>query len=119
MSNLVIDVEGMNTYADFDVIEVVDGGGSYLALLGIGWANDTMVVINFKKWMMTFENHDIGVIAPMDPNEGHKYIETVKDEVVRGWDHAYKVLEDYIHPTNNGKLGWCSTSSASSDSDNA
>ena len=56
VSNLVIDVEGMKTYVDFDVIEVVDGGGSYLVLLGIGWANDSMVVINFKKRMMTFEN---------------------------------------------------------------
>ena len=39
-SNLVVNVEGMNIYANFDVIEVVDGGGSYPALLGIGWAND-------------------------------------------------------------------------------
>ena len=70
MSNLVVDVEGMKTYADFDVLEVVEGGGSYLALLGIGWANDSMAVINFKKWMMTFENQDIRVISPMDPNEG-------------------------------------------------
>ena len=55
VSNLVIDVEGMNTYVYFDVIEVVDGGGSYPTLLGIGWANDSMVVINLKKRMMTFE----------------------------------------------------------------
>ena len=41
MSNLVVDVEGMKTYADFDVIEGVDGGGSYPALLGVGWANDS------------------------------------------------------------------------------
>ena len=57
----------MNTYADFDVIEVVNGGGSYPTLLGIGWANDSMVVINFKKWVMTFKNQNIRVIAPMDP----------------------------------------------------
>ena len=57
----------MKTYADFDVIEVVDGGGSYPALLGIGWANDSMAVINFKKRVMTFENQHIRVIAPMEP----------------------------------------------------
>ena len=34
--NLVVDVEGMRTHADFDVIEVVNREGSYLALLGIG-----------------------------------------------------------------------------------
>ena len=70
MSNLILDVEGMKTYYNFDVIEVVDDGGSYTLLLGIGWANDSMEVINFKKQMMTFENQDIRVIAPMDPNEG-------------------------------------------------
>ena len=91
MLNLVVDVEGMNTYIDFDVIEVVDGGGSYPSLWGIEWDNDSMAVINFKKWMMTFENQDIKFISPMDPNEGKRYIELVKDEVFRGWDHAYNI----------------------------
>ena len=117
MSNLVVDIEGMKTYADFDVIEVVDGGGSYPSLLGIGWANDIIEVINFKKRMMTFENQDIRVIAPMDPSEGRRYIEPSKDEVVRGWDHAFNISEYYIHPTANGELGRSSASSVSSDSD--
>ena len=56
VSNLVVDVEGITTYADFDVIEVAEDGGSYPALIGIGWDNDSMVVINFKKWVMPFEN---------------------------------------------------------------
>ena len=107
----------MKTYVDFDVIEVVDGGGSYPALVGIGYANYSMVVINFKKWVMTFKNQDIRVISPMDPQEGCRYIEPIKDEDGRGWDHAYNISEGYIHPTADGKLGWCSASSASSDSD--
>ena len=44
----------MKTYADFDVIDGVDDGGSYLTLLEIGWANDSLAVINFKKCVMTF-----------------------------------------------------------------
>ena len=56
VTNLVVDVEGMRTHADFDVIEVVNGEGSYPMLLGIGWANDSMVMINFKKRMMTFDS---------------------------------------------------------------
>ena len=67
VSNLVVDVKGMKTYVDFNVIEVVDGGGSYPMLLGIGWDNDSMAVINFKKWVMTFKNQDVRVISPMDP----------------------------------------------------
>ena len=115
VSNLVVDVKGMKTYADFDVIEVVNGEGSYPILMGIGWANDSMAVINFKKRMMTFENQDIRVIAPMDLNEGRRYIEPVKDKVVRGWNHAYNIFKDYIHPTTNEELGWCNASSDSED----
>ena len=68
VSNLDIDVEGMRIHANFDIIEVVNGEFSYLSLLGVGWANDTMAVINFKKRMMTFENQNIRVITPMDPD---------------------------------------------------
>ena len=49
VSNLVVNIEGMNMHAGFYVIEVVKYGGSYPTLLGIGWDNDSMVVINFKK----------------------------------------------------------------------
>ena len=55
----------------------------------------------------------------MDPNEGRQYIEHVKDEVVRGWDHVYNIYEEYIHPSDDEELGWCSASSASSDSNDA
>ena len=117
--HLAVEVEGMKTYADFDVIEVVDGGGSYLGLPGIGWGTNSMVVINFKKRVMTFKNQDIRVIAPMDPNEGQRYIEPSKDEVVRGWDHAYNISEDCIHLNVDGELGWCNAIFVYSDSNDA
>ena len=56
VSNLVVDIEGMRTHIEFDDIEVVEDVHSYPALLGIGWDNDSMVVINFKKRVMMFEN---------------------------------------------------------------
>ena len=31
------------------------------------------------------------VTALMDPNERIRYVEPMKDEVVRGWDHAYNI----------------------------
>ena len=68
---------------------------------------------------MAFENQDVRVIAPMDPQEGRRYIEPVTDEVGRSWDHAYNIYEDYIHPTVNGELGWHSDSSSSSNSEDA
>ena len=53
----------------------------------------------------------------MDPTKGRRYIEPVKDEVAKGWEHVYNISEDYIHPTAEGEVGWRSASSASSDSD--
>ena len=70
VSNLVVDVEGMRTRADFDIIEVVNGEELYPALPGVGWANNSMIVINFKKRIMTFENQYIRVVMPIDPDEG-------------------------------------------------
>ena len=78
-----------------------------------------MEVINFKKRMMTFENQDIIFIAPMDPNEGRRYIEPMKDKFVRGWDHAYNISEDYIHPIFYGEIDWHSAISMSSDFEDA
>ena len=114
-----VDIEGMRTHADFDVIEVVEDGGSYPALLGIGWDNDSMEIINFKKRVMTFEKQDVRVISPMDPQEGRWYIEPIRDEAGRSWDHAYIISEDYIHLTVDGELGWHSDISVSFDSDDA
>ena len=38
---------------------------------------------------------------------------------MRSWDHSHNIFEDYIHPTVDGKLGWCTTSYVSSDSEDA
>ena len=48
VSNLVVNIEGMKTHVEFDVIEVFEDGGYYPTLLWIGWDNYSMVVINFK-----------------------------------------------------------------------
>ena len=55
----------------------------------------------------------------MDPQEGYRYIEHLRDEAGRSWDHAYNISEDYIHPTIDGEIVWRSTSSTSSDSEDA
>ena len=41
-----------------------------LALLWVGWSNDSMAFINIKKQMINFKNQDIRVIVPTDPDEG-------------------------------------------------
>ena len=47
--------------------------------LGIGWAIKNLAMVNFKNRVMTFENHKIRVITPLDPSEGRRYVEPGKE----------------------------------------
>ena len=68
-----IDIDGVNTLADFEVIEIIDDNNPYPALLGIEWEIENATVINLKKRQMTFEGKDLRVIVPMDPSQGERY----------------------------------------------
>ena len=75
-----IDIDGVSTLADFEVIEIIDDSNPYPALLGIEWAIANAAVINLKKRQMTFEGKGLRVIIPLDPSQGKRYTETFKDE---------------------------------------
>ena len=45
--HLPVEVEGLKIYVEFDVIEIVNEISSYPTLLGIGWENENLAVINF------------------------------------------------------------------------
>ena len=47
--NLQIDIDGVSTFADFEVIEILDDSNPYPALLGIEWEMENAVVIDLKK----------------------------------------------------------------------
>ena len=56
---------------------------------------------------MMFENNGTRVIVPLDPTEGERYTEPVRDE--EEVDHIYKLTtqnEDWINPTVDGVLLW-------------
>ena len=55
MQGVTVDIEGVSTQTDFEVIEIVDHNNPYLVLLGIDWATDMNGVINLKKRKMIFE----------------------------------------------------------------
>ena len=93
-------------YATFNVIDIVNDTSPYPTLLGIYWAMENLTVINLKKMIIKFENHDMRVIAPLDPLEGKRYVETIKDEAMGGWDNAYNLSKDYINTIYNGDFGW-------------
>jgi hypothetical protein len=55
LKGVTIDLDGVRTMADFEVIEIVDDTTSYPSLLGLDWAFDKHAIINLKTRKMTFE----------------------------------------------------------------
>jgi hypothetical protein len=55
LENVEIDVVGVNTIADFEVIEIMGDKDPYPKLLGIDWAYENYAVIDLKKDTMKFE----------------------------------------------------------------
>jgi hypothetical protein len=92
-------------------------------LLGIDWAFNNSTVVDLKKRRMTFEKYGLRVISPLDPDEGQRYTDPIREE-----DRAYELeniyklttrQHDYINPMANGNLSWRSDNACSSDSEEA
>ena len=59
LSQVLVEIYGVHSFADFEVIEIIGYSKPYPALLGIDWEIDNMVVIDLKKRKMTFEDNQI------------------------------------------------------------
>jgi hypothetical protein len=70
LKHVTVDIDRVRTFADFEVIEIVDDSFPYPALLGIDWAFNNSTVVDLKKICMMFETDGLRVIAPLDPDEG-------------------------------------------------
>ena len=70
---------------------------------------------------MTFEGHNIRIIAPLDPSMGPRYVEPIRvEEEVREIADFYKMTttqDDYINPSTDGMLRWHYASSYTSNSE--
>ena len=75
-----MDIEGFHTFADFEIINIVDDTNPYPTLLGIDWAMENQTILNFKRRTLLFEDDEMRVVAPLDPLEGHRYVEPVFNE---------------------------------------
>jgi hypothetical protein len=119
LKGVTIDLDGVRTKADFEVIEIVDDTTPYPMLLGLDWAFNNQAIINLKTRKMTFELRDYRVIAPLNPSEGERFIEpTCLD--LEEIDQLYRTTvrdADYINPTTDGVLSWRSITSCTTDSD--
>lgn len=80
LQGITVDIEGVSTWMDFKVIEIVDESSPYPTLLGKDWATDMNGVINLKKRKMIFEKNSLRVIIPLDLGEGLYFSEPVRNE---------------------------------------
>jgi hypothetical protein len=113
MENVEIDVAGVKTTTDFEVIEIMGDKDPHPALLGIDWAYYNYVIIDLKRDTMTSEGDGIKVVQPLDPYLGPRYIEPVDHSMEsEDLDQLYIVTTgtrpDYINPTKNGSVSWIS-----------
>jgi hypothetical protein len=49
LEHVLVAINGVITFADFDVIEIVDDSCPYPTLLGIDWAFDNSTIVYLKK----------------------------------------------------------------------
>ena len=116
-----VGIDGVHSFVDFEVIEIIGDSRLYPALLGIDWAIGNMDVIDLRKRQMTFEDNHIRVIAPLDPFQGPRYIEPIRaEDEARNMESLYQMManqSDYINPTTEGNISWRCDSSCASDSD--
>jgi hypothetical protein len=68
LKGVTVDLYGVCTKADFEVIEIVDNTTRYPTLLGMDWTFDNLAIINLKTRKMKFELGEYRVIAPLDPS---------------------------------------------------
>jgi hypothetical protein len=85
-----MDIDEVRKFADFEVFEIFDYRCPYPTLLGIDWDFNNLTIIDLKKRRMKFEGDGLRVIAPLDPDEGCRYTEPIREE-----DHAYELENIY------------------------
>jgi hypothetical protein len=73
LKGVIVDLDGVCTMADFEVIKIVDGTTPYPTFLGLDWVFYNQAITNMKTRKMTFESGEYRVIAPLDPSED-KYL---------------------------------------------
>ena len=80
LSQVLIDVDGIRTFVDFEFIDIVDDTNPYPVLLGIYYAIDNQTIIKFKKRILSFEDEEMRVVSPINPFEGQRYVDPIYNE---------------------------------------
>jgi hypothetical protein len=82
LKGILVDLDGVCTMEDFEVIDIVDNTSPYPTLLGLDWDFDNQTIINLKTRKMIFESGEYRVIAPLDPSEGGRYVEPATENFI-------------------------------------
>ena len=69
LTQVSVEVEGLRTYAYFEVIDIGNATNPYPALLWIDLEIVNQTIINFKKMILSFEDFELRVVVPIDPLE--------------------------------------------------
>jgi hypothetical protein len=122
LENVEIDVAGVKTVDDFEVIEIMGDKDPYPTVLGIDWAYDNYAVIDLKKDIRTFEVEGIKLVQPSDPYVGPRYTEPTDNNMEgENLDQLYIVTvgmrEYYINPIVDESVSWRSIQSVDEDSE--
>ena len=59
LEGVEVDIAGVKTYMDFEVIDIMGDKDPYLALLGIDWDFENYAIIDLKKELMIFEEGEV------------------------------------------------------------
>ena len=70
LSHFPINIKGLHTFTNFEVINIIDDTNPYPTLLGIDWSIDDHTTINFKKSILSFKDHEMRVVSPINSLEG-------------------------------------------------
>jgi hypothetical protein len=108
LKGVIVDLDGVCTKEEFEVIEIVDDTTPYPKLLGLDWEFENQTIINLKTRKKTFESREYRVIAPLYPSEGERFVEpTCLDlEEIRRLYRTTTRDEDYVNPTIDMILSW-------------
>jgi hypothetical protein len=94
LEHVLVDIDGVRTFVDFKVIEIVNDSCPYLMLLGIDWAFNNSTIVDLNKRRMMFEGDGLRVIVPLDPDEGPIYTEPIREEYCAYMlENIYKLTE--------------------------
>jgi hypothetical protein len=123
LQQVEVNIDGVKTKADFEVIEIMDDSDRYIDLLGIDRAFDYNVVLNLKQQNMSFETNTLRLIVPLDPNEGNRYNDLVNEDaessIIKKIYNITRCKQDYVSPIVDNEPSWRCVHSYDTDLEDA